>query len=141
MSCPDIDRLVEYLTSGRRSDVEVEAHLESCGSCQEEVFLIRELLGSLSPEMEVPESLVQRTLTTLWESEKLPAKIHVPIPQVAASGALGFLTAFLAIMASGTGESSGLVLPLVCSLLVGLGSVFFRGRAGRVQRITEMNGT
>lgn len=141
MSCPDIDRLVEYLTSGRRSDVEVEAHLESCGSCQEEVFLIRELLGCLSPEMEVPESLVQRTLTTLLESEKLPAKNHPPIPQLVAAGTLGFLTAFLAIMASGSGGGSGPVLPLVSSLLVGLGSVFVQGRVGRARRITEMNGT
>ena len=57
MSCPDIFRLVDSLVAGTGAVPEVEAHLQSCESCREEAFMIRELLGSLyHPEMEVPES-------------------------------------------------------------------------------------
>ena len=88
MSCPDVDRLIQYLTGGSMSDVDLEVHIEGCETCQQEVFLIRELVGSLSPEMEVPESLVQRTLMTFAEPERVPAKNRTPIPQLVAAGAL-----------------------------------------------------
>ena len=103
--------------------------------------MIRELLGSLyHPEMEVPESLVHRTLATLSEPEVLPAKRPPPVSQLVASGVLGFLTAFLAILASGSAGAGGPALPLILSLLVGAVAVAVRGRASWEEEVAGATG-
>ena len=145
MSCTDFDHLVDYLTSESGPDVGIERHLEICEDCQRAAFLIRELRASLSPEVEVPESLIQRTLAALPEPgtlpglESLPARGPVPALQLAASGVLGFLTACLAVRFGPFDESADPSLALATSLLVALGAVAVQYRAGGTPDLVEIH--
>jgi hypothetical protein len=129
MSCPDISQLADALLAEGGLSTELEMHVNGCERCQGSVFLVQELLGSLDhPVIEVSEDLVQRTLSTLSETKASTTRYRPPASQLVASGALGFITAFLAIVTSGAAGASGPSVPLVVSVLVGLGSVVFRGR-------------
>jgi hypothetical protein len=138
MSCPNVDRLSEYLENAAEVAPELGAHIEGCESCQEELFLIGEIRGSLTPAMEVPESLIQRTLVALAEETASPAESTPSLFHLAGAGVLGFLTAFLAIFGSGSSGSSSLGLSLVTSLLVGVGAVVVLGRGSGVREPAEM---
>ncbi len=132
MTCPDVDRLIDHLTSDSGGDPELEAHLQSCEGCQAELVLINQLVDSIrSPVMEVPDALNQRVLNRVLKAEEALAPDRPSMPQLVASGFLGFLTAFLAILASGSAGSSGIIFPLALSLLMGSVAVVAQARVGR----------
>lgn len=130
MRCPDVDRLIDHLTSNSGGDPELEAHLQSCEGCQAELALIEQLVVSVhSPVMEVPEALNQRVLGRVLKSQEAPAPARPSMPQLIASGSLGFFTAFLAILASGSAGSSGMAVPLGLSILMGSIAVTIQARS------------
>ena len=129
MSCPDISQLADALIAEGGLSPELEMHVKACERCQGSVFLVQELLESLDhPVTEVSEDLVQRTLSILSEVEASTTRHRPPVSQLVTSGALGFITAFLAIVTSGAAGAGSPIVPFALSLLVGLGSVVVRGR-------------
>jgi hypothetical protein len=128
MNCPDISQLADAPLEEGGLSPELEMHVKACERCQGSVFLVQELLGSLDhPVIEVSEDLVQRTLSTLSETNVSTTRYRPPASQLVASGALGFITAFLAIVTSGAAGANSPSVPLVLSFLVGLGSVVVQG--------------
>jgi len=129
MTCPDLDHLISHLTSEPGADPELEAHLQSCEGCQAELALIEQLVDSVrSPVMEVPEALNQRVLDRILKPQEASTSARPSMPQLIASGSLGFSTAFLAILASGSAGSSGPTVTLSLSLLMSSTAVMAQAR-------------
>ena len=118
MSCPNIDRWVDFVNSGAEPDPELEAHLDGCLRCREDLLIVHEMVASLTPDIEVPESLIQRTIADFPENAFLRSRTRITLPQVVAAGLLGFISAAGALLASGEAFSAGPLPPLVTSTLV-----------------------
>jgi len=119
MSCPDINRLIDFLGDGR-PDADLEAHLEECPSCQADFRLLRELPAAFRPEIEVPEQLVQRVMAELALAGLSPERHQTPALQVLGSGLLGSLTAVSVITATGSGSAGDPIDLLLFAFAVGL---------------------
>jgi len=118
MSCPDINRLIDFLVEDR-PDSELEAHLEQCVSCQADFRLLREIPVALRPEIEVPERLVRRVMAGIPLPENHLEKRQIPASQVLGSGLLGTLTTISALVAIGSGGTGDPADMLLFSLAVG----------------------
>ncbi len=128
MNCPETDRLIDYQVDQVRSP-EIEAHLESCSSCREDLRIVRRIHAEYQQEIEVPESLIQRVLAGLPEPDRSPEGQRLPRTQTLISGLLWSLTAMAAVVAVesvGTADVSQLLLFSFC---VGAVSVILQIRA------------
>jgi len=130
MSCPDINRLIDFLVEDR-PDLELEAHFEQCVSCQADFRLLREIPAALRPEIEVPERLVQRVMADIPLPEDHLGKRQVPAAHVVGSGVLGALTTIAALVATGSGGTGDPADMLLFSLVVGMGAGVMQIRVGR----------
>ena len=130
MSCPDINRLIDFLVEDR-PDLELEAHLEQCVSCQADFRLLREIPAALRPEIEVPERLVRRVMAGIPLPEDHLGKRQVPAAHVVGSGVLGALTTIAALVATGSGGAWDPLPLLPFSVAVGLVASGVQIRLGR----------
>ncbi len=119
MTCPEIDRIIDLALSGEAPQ-EVQAHLESCQSCWEEVALIREIPAAFRPGIEVPDYLVKKTLAAITGPTLSPSRPRrVPL-HGAVSGLLGVVTILIALGVTGAVGSADLKEVVLFSLAVGL---------------------
>ncbi len=137
MSCPDINRLIDLLDDPR-SDGELLTHVEGCSSCQVEYRLIQEIPAAFRPEIEVPEALVQRVMADIAVSTPPSGRPRVPALQVLAAGALGSITAAVAILTTGSMGTAPLGDLLLFSLGVGLVSGLVQSRGDRAVEFAGM---
>ena len=128
MSCPDIDRLIDFQVV-QRLEPALEAHFENCPSCRADLRIIQRIQAASLQEVEVSEELIQRVLAGLPEPDRSPESQRLPFSQAMITGLLGSLTAMAAVVAAesaGTGNLPGLLL---FSLGVGAVSVVLQVRA------------
>jgi len=133
VSCPDIDRLIDFRV-GQRPDPELEAHLEGCPSCRADLRIIQRIPASLRSEIEVPERLIQRVLSELPEPDRSPESRQLPVAQVLITGLLGSLTAMTAVVAAESVGTGDLFELLWFSIGVGAVSVVLQIRTGSKAR-------
>ena len=128
MNCPDINRLID-LAQANRLDQDLQAHLESCSSCQVEFELVRELPAAFKPAVEVPEMLVTKTMAAVGELGHRQARGGLVSVHTVVAFLLGVVTTVLAIGVTGSLGSSGLNELLVFSVAVGLTSGLMESRS------------
>jgi len=128
MSCPDIDLLIEY-QAGRLGDMELEAHVEGCPSCRDDLLIIAEFRPAFRPKIEVREELARRVLSNLPEpdspfGERWRSSLHLLI-----AGTLGSLTGLGSSVVTGSIGSGSPVNLLLLSVGAGAVSVALHLRA------------
>jgi hypothetical protein len=118
MNCPDIDHLID-LAGGGVADPELQAHLESCGACRGDLFLIRELPAAFQPQLTVPEHLVQRAMQDIMAVRAGEEKRRGVRAQLLGTTVLGSLTAAGVVLITNAGSGTPGTL-LTFSLAVGV---------------------
>ena len=127
MTCPEMDRLIELGLDLSR-DPEREAHIQACSDCQEDLGTIRALAGTGAESREVSEQLIARILSELPAPEEEPRKTWGMRLQPALTWGLGFLTALLSTIATGSAGVVGPMTTLLLSSGFGVVTVFAMNR-------------
>ena len=141
MNCPAMDHLIDF-GLGEKEDPELEAHLNFCPTCRADLGTIRALAGAGEARREVSEEMISRIIAGLPEVPTPQESSWSTRFQPAVTFGLGFLTAFMSFLATGSigslGPLSVLLLPtmfgVICVLATRLGRTDsgspYRSRAG-----------
>ena len=137
MNCPDMEHLIDF-GQGESDDLEIAAHVQSCQDCQADLRTIKILAGVGGAEREISEEMISRIISGLPKAEVRKGLDWAKGIQLCLTGGLGFLTALVTIVVTGT---MGTVRPREALLLaVGFGAICVFSSFHQEQNLTPSKG-
>ena len=120
MTCPEMERLIES-ELGQLDSSSLEAHVQTCEACRVDLLTIRALAGVGGPERELSEALIAQIISGLPEPEASQERGWGTSLHLCLTWGLGFLTALVSVVATG---STGSVRPSsILFLAMGFGAI------------------
>lgn len=118
MTCPDLDRLIQYYFG--EGDSEVEAHLASCATCRADIATMVALPRVWAKDFKMPDDLVDRIMSRLPAVSPPVVRKRITFGQGLVSGVLGGLTAAVALILAGSQGAGHPSVILVLSVAAGV---------------------